>query len=79
MSTTVEPTVSDVDDHAAILSGTTCTVEQAAFILGLSAWSLYRAVRTDKAPVPMIRCGRRILVPVAPLRRLLGLDEDSVP
>jgi hypothetical protein len=38
------------------------------------AWAMYRAGELD---FPALRCGRRVVVPVAPLLRLLGLDESS--
>ena len=57
-----------------ILAQPTLTVEQAANVLGISAWALYSAIRRDDSPVPVIRCGRRILIASAHLRRLLGMD-----
>ena len=36
------------------------------------AWEMYHAGELD---FPALRCGRRVIVPVAPLLRLLGLDE----
>lgn len=35
------------------------------------AWQLYHA---GELPFPALRCGRRVVVPVAPLLVLLGLD-----
>lgn len=58
-----------------ILSGTVCTIPEAARVIGVSPWAVYKALRADEAPFPVVRCGRRVIVPVAPLRRLLGLDE----
>ena len=49
----------------------TLTVEQTADILGVAAWTLYQAIRSDTAPVPVIRVGKRILVPTEAVRRLL--------
>ena len=48
----------------------TVTIEEAAPILGISRGSTYAAARTGE--LPTIRIGRRLLVPVAGLRRLLG-------
>lgn len=41
-------------------------------ILRLSKESTYGAAR--RGEIPTLRIGRRIVVPVAPLRRMLGLD-----
>ncbi len=41
-------------------------------ILGLSKQSTYEAVA--RGEIPVIRIGRRLLVPTAALRRLLGVD-----
>ena len=50
----------------------TLTVTEAAVILQISRSTLYDALRTGD--VPSIRIGRRLLVPTARLRDLLGLD-----
>ncbi len=42
-------------------------------ILGLSKASTYEAVR--RGDIPVIRIGRRLLVPTAALRRMLQLDD----
>jgi len=44
-------------------------------ILGLSKASTYLAVQTGE--IPVIRVGRRLLVPTAALRRMLSLDGDG--
>lgn len=49
----------------------TVTVEQAGALLGISRRSAYRAAAAGQ--IPTIRLGRRILVPVAMLYRLLGI------
>lgn len=54
----------------------TLTVEEAAEILGIGRSAAYAAVRRDE--IPSLRLGRRVLVPTAPLLRLLGL-EDEIP
>ena len=46
------------------------TVEEAAEFLRISRPSAYQAVK--KGDIPIIRIGRRILVPVAALERLLS-------
>jgi hypothetical protein len=48
----------------------TVSVETAGAILGISRASAYAAVGADELPV--IRVGRRLLVPTARLRVLLG-------
>jgi excisionase family DNA binding protein len=53
----------------------TLTVDEARPFMTLSRGSFYRAVADGT--VPSIRCGRKILIPTAPFRRLLGLDDAS--
>lgn len=53
----------------------TATVEEAARILGIGRNSAYEAVR--QGTIPVIRIGRRILVPLAALERLLDQPSDS--
>jgi excisionase family DNA binding protein len=48
----------------------TLTVEEAGAVLGIGRASAYTAAGTGDLPV--IRIGRRVLVPVGQLRRLLG-------
>jgi excisionase family DNA binding protein len=50
----------------------TVTVERAGALLGISRGSAYAAAAAGD--IPTIRVGRRLLVPTAALRRLLGLD-----
>ena len=57
----------------AALSRPTLTVEEAGDALGISRASAYEGVRTGE--IPSIRVGRRIVVPTAALRRLLGIDD----
>jgi predicted DNA-binding transcriptional regulator AlpA len=54
--------------------GMTTDVETAALILGIGRTLAYDLVREDKFPVRLIRLGRRVLVPVPELLRLLGVD-----
>jgi hypothetical protein len=44
-------------------------------ITGLGKDEAYRAVKRGDFPVPVIKVGRRMIVPTAPIIRLLGLDE----
>jgi excisionase family DNA binding protein len=48
----------------------TWTVEEAADVLGISRNGAYEAIREGK--IPCVRIGRRVLVPIAALRRMLG-------
>lgn len=50
----------------------TVTVEEAGQALGISRASAYEGVRSGA--IPSIKIGRRIVVPTAALRRLVGLD-----
>lgn len=51
-------------------SRSTIKVEEVAPILGISRASAYAAANSGE--IPTLRIGRRILVPTAALRRLLG-------
>lgn len=51
----------------------TCTVEQAAHLLGVGRNSAYLAAQTGQ--IPTIRIGRRLLVPRAALERMLSQDQ----
>ena len=53
----------------------TCSVEQAAEILGISRTSAYIAVR--RGEIPCLRIGRRVVIPRAALDRLLGRDSPD--
>jgi excisionase family DNA binding protein len=48
----------------------TVTIEEAAPIIGVSRGSAYAAAQSGE--IPTLRIGRRLVVPVAALRRLLG-------
>lgn len=50
------------------------SVEQAGDVFGISRASAYEGVRTGE--IPSIRIGRRILVPTAAVRKMLGLDHE---
>ena len=51
------------------------TVDEAAEALGLSRNSAYEAVK--RGDIPTIRIGRRIIVPIAALERLLETAEQG--
>ncbi len=59
----------------------TYTVPEAAEALGIGRNAAYEAARTGQ--LPTIRIGKRILVPVVALERLLDLDKhegvDNIP
>jgi hypothetical protein len=57
----------------------TLTVTAAAALLGISRNSAFEAVRRDGelAGVPVIRVGRRLLVPRVPFFAVLGVDETA--
>ena len=48
------------------------TVPQAARVLGIGRTLAYELVRTDAWPTPVIRAGRLIKIPTAPLLELLA-------
>jgi excisionase family DNA binding protein len=53
----------------------TISVERAAQLLGICRVSGYEAAKNGDLPV--IRIGRRVLVPTAALLRMLGADESD--
>jgi hypothetical protein len=55
----------------------TVTVDVACRALSVSSWSGYQAIKRGDFPVPTLSVGHRIVVPTAPLRRVLGLEEVS--
>ncbi len=57
----------------------TLTVPEAARLLGIGRNLAYEIAARDGeiAGVPVIRVGRRLLIPLARLLEVLGLDEDS--
>jgi hypothetical protein len=57
--------------------GVRTDVRTAGDIFGLSQTQAYERVKENRFPVPTFRVGRKIVVPVAPIRRLLGIDEHA--
>jgi excisionase family DNA binding protein len=53
----------------------TLTIEEAAELLGIGRNTTYEAAR--KGEIPVIRIGRRLLVPKAALDRMLSIDEED--
>lgn len=56
--------------------GLTTDVETAGAILGIGRTKAYDLAKTGEFPVPLLRAGRRYLVPVPALLRLLGATEE---
>lgn len=46
-------------------------------IAGLCKDEAYRSVKRGDFPVPVISCGRRLVVPVAPILKLLSIKPDA--
>jgi hypothetical protein len=65
------------DEIRALLEQPTVSLREACDILGFGSWAGYRAVSEGTFPVPVIRVGRAIRVPTAPLRALLEIDEPA--
>lgn len=53
----------------------TVTVEQAAELLGISRWSAYEAAK--RGELPIVRIGKRILIPRRRLEKLLAGDDGQ--
>lgn len=62
-------------DLEALHGRLTCSVDEAADILGIGRSTAYAAVKDGS--LPTLRISNRILVPVAKLRLLLGLEEPQ--
>lgn len=73
--------VADNDEQGSqvVRVSATLTVPQAAQLLGVGRNLAYEIVARDGeiAGVPVIRVGRRLLIPLARLLEVLGLDGDS--
>jgi predicted DNA-binding transcriptional regulator AlpA len=65
--------IPDPSDRAVV------TAEEAFDHLGIDRSTGYKAIRDGTFPVPVIRVGRIIRVPTAPLRRALHLDGITAP
>jgi predicted site-specific integrase-resolvase len=55
------------------------SAEEAFDFLGIDRTTGYRAIKDDRFPVPVIRVGRLIKVPTAPLARMLGGNTGLEP
>ena len=72
--------VADDDEGSQVVRvSATLTVPQAARLLGVGRNLAYETAARDGeiAGVPVIRVGRRLLIPLARLLEVLGLDDDS--
>jgi predicted DNA-binding transcriptional regulator AlpA len=54
-------------------------VPTAADALGLSRNLAYELVRTGEWPTPVLRLGKLIKIPTAPILELLGITQDARP
>ena len=57
--------------------GVTVGVEEVARLLGIGRTLAYRLAAAGELPVPVIRIGRKLRIPAAPLHALLGLGPDG--
>lgn len=55
------------------------TVVQAADILGIGRTKAYAMIRSDEWPTPIVRLGRLIRIPAAPLRVLVKTGSAPHP
>ena len=55
----------------------TVTVEEAAEAFGISRAQAYALIARDEFPCPVIKLGRRVVVPLRPLQRLLDGQGDG--
>lgn len=51
------------------------SVEETAKRIGMSPWSVYAAIR--RGDIPSRKIGARILIPIAELERMFGVDEPA--
>ena len=69
-TTRTEHTMSDADE---LRSRATISVPRYAQIMGVSRATAYTLV--ERGDVQSIRVGKRVVVPTAPLRALLGIED----
>lgn len=60
-----------------ILDRVTYNVPDAAALIGVDKLTLYAAIRKGESPVPVIKVGRRYVIPKAALDRLLNGEPGS--
>ena len=56
----------------------TLTILQVSELLGVSRNTAYALANEDMLPVPVLRLGRRILIPKEPFLRALGVSGEFV-
>ncbi len=61
------------------LGRATATLTEVAALLGVGRSTAYELAQAGKLPVPVIRLGRRLVVPRAALDRLLAGDGTRPP
>jgi excisionase family DNA binding protein len=59
-------TMQDLEDR------TTVSVEEAATVLGISRRTAYEAIH--RGEIPVLRLGRRMVVPVPKLKKMIGVE-----
>ncbi|MEY2458162.1 MAG: Helix-turn-helix domain [Acidimicrobiaceae bacterium] len=74
-STTTSPRLTLIDGPSDQQERPTLTVEETARLLGISRWLVQQAVRRGELPV--VRIGRRILIPRIRLDALLAGSADA--
>lgn len=57
----------------------TASITEVAHRFGIARSTAYELAASGRLPVPVIRLGRRMVVPRAALDRLLALDRDPIP
>ena len=61
----------------AVAERSTVNIDEAAQTLGVSRLTLYSAIRNGESPVPVIKIGKRLVVPKAALAKLLSGEDAS--
>lgn len=59
------------------LESATYTVDQVAQLLGVNRLTIYQSIRREDAPFPVIRVGRRYVVPKIAIDRLLSVGAEK--
>jgi excisionase family DNA binding protein len=67
----------DRETHAARLRRRTLNVEEVADRLGINRSTAYELIRLGTFPLPVIRLGRRVVVPRQAVTELLGPEQTG--
>lgn len=67
----------DTESSAGRLDRLTLNIEDVARLLGINRSTAYDLAKRDALPAPVIRLGRRMVVPRRAMEALLGADDDS--